>query len=473
MANYKLLIQGVLDPAGIQTQLANLGKDTRITVHADGARQEVEKLKTSLYETVTTTKKLNKENELLSEKTTTTTSGIRQQNDLLKQQLAIQKTINTEKERQYAQNYQTSGVIPGTPMSKTYKGVTYTDPSSLTSIQSYAPGLYQATKSAEQSANVFKNLFATTDQGQKSLTALEKKVFDLNGGIQKSAKDTETWGARIGHAIKAAAQWAVAMGLLYGTLRKVQGGMQFVYDFDNQMNRIQMVTKSTNEETKALAVTYANIAEQLSSTTMDVARNAEEWLRQGRTIAETNQLIKTSMIFSKVGFLDSAEAASLLTSSINGYQLAVQDAMSVVDKMSAIDVAAATSTQDLAVALSQTASSAKIAGVSLDEVLSYIATVSDVTQKSAESIGNSFKTVFARIQQVKLGSLVDEEGDSISNVDKVLQSYGITLKDMATGTFRDTGDVLNELSQKWKTLNSMQKSEIGTVIAGFSKVRIA
>jgi TP901 family phage tail tape measure protein len=242
--------------------------------------------------------------------------------------------------------------------------------------------------------------------------------------------------------------------------------MQFVYDFDNQMNKIQMVTKSTNEETKALAVTYANIAEQLSSTTMDVARNAEEWLRQGRTIAETNQLIKTSMIFSKVGFLDSAEAASLLTASINGYKLSVQDAMSVVDKMSAIDVAAATSTADLATALSYTATSAKLAGLELDEVLSYIAVVSDVTQQSAETIGNSFKTIFARMQQVKLGALVDEEGEDISNTSKVLESYGIQLADMTTGTFRDLGDVLGELAEKWETLTNMQKSEISSTIAG-------
>jgi len=104
--------------------------------------------------------------------------------------------------------------------------------------------------------------------------------------------------------------------------------------------------------------------------------------------------------------------------------------------------------------------------VSMDEILSYLAVVEDVTQKSAESIGNSFKTIFARIQQVKLGSLTDEEGEDISNVSKVLKEYGITLTDVTTGTFRDTGDVLDELAIKWKTLNSMQKSEIGTTVAG-------
>lgn len=88
----------------------------------------------------------------------------------------------------------------------------------------------------------------------------------------------------------------------------------------------------------------------------------------------------------------------MLTSAINGYGLSAQDAMNIVDKLSAVDVNAATGADDLARALRQTASSAKIAGVGMDDLLGYIAVVQDVTQKSADSIGNSFKTIFARIK---------------------------------------------------------------------------
>ena len=41
------------------------------------------------------------------------------------------------------------------------------------------------------------------------------------------------------------------------------------------------------------------------------------------------------MTLSKVGAMESAEATELLTSSLNGYQFAAKDAMSVVDKISA------------------------------------------------------------------------------------------------------------------------------------------
>lgn len=67
---------------------------------------------------------------------------------------------------------------------------------------------------------------------------------------------------------------------------------------------------------------------------------------------------------------------------------------------------------------------------------------------------------------------MDEEGESISNVDTVLKQYGITLRN-TDGTFRDTSKVLEELSVKWKDFNSAQKSEISTVVAGFKKRLIA
>ena len=97
------------------------------------------------------------------------------------------------------------------------------------------------------------------------------------------------------------------------------------------------------------------------------------------------------MTLSKVGAMESAEATELLTSSLNGYQFAAKDAMSVVDKISAIDLAAATSSEELATALSRTANSANDAGVSFDKLLAMIGTTSSVTRKSASTIRRIFQ----------------------------------------------------------------------------------
>ena len=249
-----------------------------------------------------------------------------------------------------------------------------------------AGGINNQTKSARASANVFKELFATTKDGAKGFSDLQKKVVNLSGGLENGKKASMTFGSRIKEAMKSSVEWAVAMGVLYGAIRKVRETIQTVIALDNQMTNIRMVTGASIEQAEKYLKVYQDIADQTSSTTLEVAKASETWLRQGRSIEDTNSLIKTSSVFSRVAFLESAEAATLLTSAINGYGLSAKDAMSVVDKLSAVDVNAATGADDLARALRQTASSAKIAGVGMDDLLGYIAVVKDVTQKSADSI---------------------------------------------------------------------------------------
>ena len=307
----------------------------------------------------------------------------------------------------------------------------------------------------KQSVAGFKTEAQGAKYAQDQLTQANKKNLLSMDNIKES----------MGIAAVRTVEWAVSMGVLYGTFNAVKSMVSTSVAISDQMNSIKMVTGSSDSEIKSMLGTYQSMATELSSTTSQVAASAEVWVRQGRSISDTNDLIKTSTVLSKVGFMDSATSAQLLTSSINGYGIAAKDAMSVVDKMSAIDVNAATSTEDLAVAMAQTASGAKIAGVSMDELLSYVATISDVTQASGDTIGVSLKTMFARINSVKLGSLTDDEGQDISRVETVLKQYGITLRD-TNGTARETGDILDELSTKWDSLTGLEKSEIAMQMAG-------
>lgn len=92
---------------------------------------------------------------------------------------------------------------------------------------------------------------------------------------------------------------------------------------------------------------------------------------------------------SRVGQLDSADATSKLTSTINGYKLSVEQAMSVVDMMSQVDVKSASSVGDLAEAMQRSANMAREAGVSITTLIGQIATIREVTQRSASTIGEA------------------------------------------------------------------------------------
>lgn len=186
----------------------------------------------------------------------------------------------------------------------------------------------------------------------------------------------------LGNFLKFTAYYATLSALRQG----VNKSIDTMRELDKAFTDIQMVTMGTKEETYQLSLEYNNLAKELGSTTQEIAAGATEWLRQGKTTEEVSKLLKASMTLSKVGAIESSQATELLTSALNGYKIATEDAMSVVDKISSIDLAAATSSEELAMALSRTANSASDAGVSLDKLLGMIGTVSSVTRKSAETI---------------------------------------------------------------------------------------
>lgn len=217
----------------------------------------------------------------------------------------------------------------------------------------------------------------------------EQAQKQLNGQIKAQGKDWENNNKKVtelGDTIKKVFNYI----LVYRGFQMLQQGVQqaidTMKDLDKAFTDIQMVTGDTDEQTAELAQNYNSLAKEMGSTTQEVAEGASEWLRQGKTTEETTQLLKSSMTLSKVGAMESAEATELLTSSLNGYKYAAKDAMSVVDKISAIDLAAATSSYELATALSRTANSANDANVSFDKLLAMIGTTSSVTRKSASTI---------------------------------------------------------------------------------------
>ena len=57
---------------------------------------------------------------------------------------------------------------------------------------------------------------------------------------------------------------------------------------------------------------------------------------------ETNTLIKNSMVLSKVGQLESAEATKYLVSAMKGFNIEAQNSISIVDKLSAVDLESVT-----------------------------------------------------------------------------------------------------------------------------------
>jgi TP901 family phage tail tape measure protein len=170
--------------------------------------------------------------------------------------------------------------------------------------------------------------------------------------------------------------------------------------------------------------------------------------------------------------IDSAKATEYLISTMKGWKLGVGDMEGVIDKMAELDRNAAISAGDIAEAMSRANVSAQLAGSELNKYMSYITTVSDVSQLSAETVGTAFKTLYSRYGNVKAGKFVagagDEDGEefeALNDIEKVLNKIGISMRD-TSAEFRNFDDVLAEIADKWATLSDVEKNAISTAFAG-------
>jgi len=298
-----------------------------------------------------------------------------------------------------------------------------------------------------------------------AFTTVTSSVKKANTSFQNLQKDGQGLIKDLGVAFRKVVQWGLVTGVIYGTLRALKEGIQYVKDLNKEMTNIQIVTGMNGKQIKSLITDYSDLAQQMGATTLEIAKGSLEWFRQGKTAQEAVELTKASIMMSKLGNVEAAQSTEYLTSTLNGFKLEAEDATTVIDKLVALDNDYATSVAEIAEALQKSSNSAQQAGVSFDELASYITVISSITRQSGESIGTSLRTMFARMQNIKLGKMFEDEATNINDVEKALSLVDITLRE-TSDTFRPMGDVLDEISSKWSTLSTTEQSALATTIAG-------
>jgi len=237
----------------------------------------------------------------------------------------------------------------------------------------------------------FKNGKKSIDDVRDSFSKLKNEVSRANEAMRSASKNGLSFSSMLDVAVKKIAVWGLGTAAIYGSLRKMQDGIQYIRDLNKELTNVQIVTGASKQEVAALASEYNRLALELGATTTQVAQSSLTFIRQGKSAQESGILVRNSMMISKLANLESAQASEYLTSVMNGYQMSVEETTDAIDKMVSVDNAAATSVGELAEALSRTSSVAQSSGVSFENLVAYIGTVSSITRRNAESIGEAFK----------------------------------------------------------------------------------
>ena len=200
----------------------------------------------------------------------------------------------------------------------------------------------------------------------------------------------------------------------------------------------------------------------------DVARNtsqgleiaaeaALEFSRQGLSMEETLRRTNDALILTRLTGIDAAAAVSGLTAAVNGFADAGLTTTSIINKLAAVDVKFAVSADDLINALARSGAVAQDAGVSFDQLVGAVTSAQQITARGGAVIGNSFKTIFTRIQRS-------------STLDR-LEELGVAVRDIRGNTLPAL-TVLTSLSKTYDTLGSSTKAAVAEQVGGVFQINV-
>lgn len=199
----------------------------------------------------------------------------------------------------------------------------------------------------------------------------------------------------------------------------------------------------------------------------------------GYSLEEAAQLAEsTSVLLNVSEFQSIDDATSALVSTMQAFGYAAEDSMHVVDVMNEIGNNYAVSSDGIATALQDSASSLMAANNSYQEAVALIASANKVVQ-DPNSVGSALRTISLRLRGTSTTDLENagEETDGAITSKSKLRSKikGLSGIDILTdsGAYKSTYEILLEISKVWDDMTDMNRAGLLEIIAGKTRSNTA
>lgn len=296
----------------------------------------------------------------------------------------------------------------------------------------------------------------TLGKANSRTTLFNAQIKEVTKQTDKAAKSIDGMTNSIAKDIKKVAEWGVSTALIYGSLRKIGEGVTFIKELDTAMSEVRMASSLTKEETDKLAVSYNQLGKELGISTKQIAESAVNLYRQGLSTEEVNARLADYIKLSKVAGEELQKTIEMGTAATTIFDVSVKK---LGDSASAVGDSVASSTLEIMQAIQKSGSSAQTAGVQLEELEAMAAVIGSTTRESGAVIGNSLKSLFAKLSQVD--DMTGEINDDYSKTLKRVADLGIAIESQS-GSLLDATDILKNIGNKWDDLSEQEKKYLSS-----------
>jgi TP901 family phage tail tape measure protein len=303
-------------------------------------------------------------------------------------------------------------------------------------------GLEQSIQAAMKRASGSAQINLGTNSRQ--INALSQPLGRITGQADEFSKSMAAANARV-------LAFGASAGIIAGVSKAMSGLVTSTIKVEKSLVEINAVLNKSGSELDKFGQQIFNTAKNTGKSFEEVASGALELARQGLSAEDTINRLNDALILSRLSGLDAAQSVEGLTAAFNSFKKSGITTAEILNKVVAVSQKYAVSERDIIEGVKRSASVAQQAGVSFEELAAVITAVQQTTARGGAVIGNSFKTIFARIQRK----------DVLSD----LKGMGIAVEDLQ-GNVLPALRILENLAAKLNNFSQIEQASIAEKLGG-------
>lgn len=274
---------------------------------------------------------------------------------------------------------------------------------------------------------------------------LTNQFSNLKGNIKETSGLTKILGDSLGNVILKMGAWQLAGAAVSTAIGAVKDGLQTIKEVDSEIATIRKVTGMSKEEADELAKTSYSTASKYGVEASEYLANVATFARAGygkQAEALGELAIKTQL----VGDVNQETASKFLLAADAAWKMNgnVEQLSLVLDKANEIDNNFATSIEKISEGFPIVANVAAMAGMSVDQTMAAIGTITTTTQESGTKAATALRALILNIMgdtTTEIEDGVTATQESISGLMGLLQRYAPE----AVAAAQATGQIINPM----------------------------
>jgi TP901 family phage tail tape measure protein len=280
--------------------------------------------------------------------------------------------------------------------------------------------------------------------------SISQPLGRITGQVSEFNKSLEASNARV-------LAFGASAGAIFAVQKALSATVSSAIEVEKALTDINVVLGVSQKSLASFGDSLFKIAKNTGQSFEVVAVAATELARQGLSVEQTLQRTSDALILTRLSGLDTVRSVEALTAAVNSFSKAGLNSTQIINKFANVDAAFAVSSADLAEAISRVGSTAQDVGVDIDQLIALVTSAQQTTARGGAVIGNSFKTIFTRLQRA----------DTLD----ALEGIGVAVRDLE-GNALPAIQILNNLAGSFKNLSKAQQASIAESVGGVFQINI-